>query len=72
MEIKGRGGTLMDGAQDWVIENKIEAEAVIMLTDGLTPWRQDPMPMPFFVCLTADTEGSLPDYAEHIKMPIMK
>jgi len=72
IEIKGRGGTLMNDSQDWVIENKIPADAVVMLTDGITPWREEPMPMPFFVCLTADTQDNLPDYAEHIKMPKMK
>jgi len=62
----------MNESQDWVIENQIPADAVIMLTDGYTPWRKDPMPMPFFVCLTTDREIDLPDYAEHIKMPMMK
>lgn len=65
--IAGRGGTKMDLAQEWVIENKIPANAVIMLTDGETPWREEPMPIPFFVCLTKENE--VPDYAEHIVMP---
>lgn len=70
IEIKHRGGTRMDFAQEWVIENKIPADAVIMLTDGITPWKKDAMPMPFFVCLTR--ENDVPDYAEKIVMPAMK
>ena len=69
IEVKGRGGTAMDKSQDWVVDNNIPADAVIMLTDGYTGWRKEKMPMPFFVCLTTDTEDSLPDYAEHVKMP---
>ena len=66
--IKGRGGTRMDLAQKWVIQNRISADAVIMLTDGITPWCTEPMPMPFLVCLTRDM--NVPSYAQKILMPV--
>jgi len=70
IEIKGRCGTRMDLAQEYVIHEKIPADAIVMLTDGETPWRKDPMPMPLFVCLTADND--IPPYAEKVKMAILK
>ena len=66
--ITGRGGTRMNLSQEWVVENNIAAEAVIMLTDGYTYWRKEPMPMPFFVCLTTDNSETIPQYAEAIVM----
>jgi predicted metal-dependent peptidase len=73
IEIVGRGGTCMDESQNWVVENNIPAEAVIMLTDGYTAWREEPMPMPFFICLTTpESKDNTPEYAETIVMPNMK
>jgi len=71
IKIGGRGGTHMDEAQNWVVENGVKADAVVMLTDGYTGWRQEPMGCPFFACITPDgtTEYSdFPEYAETIVM----
>jgi predicted metal-dependent peptidase len=63
----GFGGTAMEKAQKWVVQNQPATDCVIMLTDGFTDWRKEAMPMPFLVVLTQ--ENDVPEYARKIVMP---
>ena len=56
IEIKGRGGTSMDAAVDWIEANGLAGDVCILLTDGYTPW-PDPKPFPMINCITSEVEG---------------
>lgn len=55
-QFKGRGGTSLDKAINWIIDNKCVPSAVIVITDGYTPWYSDPG-FPIITCITTP-EGS--------------
>ena len=70
IEVKGFGGTCMDLSLEWVMDNKVPADCVVMLTDGVTNWPKEKMPYPLLVVLTHDgNEESVPQWADKIKMP---
>jgi predicted metal-dependent peptidase len=41
IEVKGRGGTNMVAAFDYIEKNQAVGDVVILLTDGETPWPED-------------------------------
>jgi predicted metal-dependent peptidase len=55
IQIKGRGGTDMAAAVQWVVDNKVQADAVVLLTDGYTPWPEK-TPFPMIFCVTDENQ----------------
>ena len=67
IQVKGRGGTNMSTAVEWLIDNKAIADVQIMLTDGYTPW-PNKKSFPMVTVITTDEKG--PSWGEVIKMKI--
>ncbi len=61
IEIHGRGGTRMDAAIDWIDEQGLNPDLVVLLTDGYTGWPSQ-KPFPFVVCITEENTSE-PDWA---------
>jgi len=69
IQIKGRGGTAMDDAVDWVEENGVAGDVCIMLTDGYTGW-PNKKPFPMINCITTDADG--PSWGHVVRLQEMK
>ena len=63
IEIKGRGGTMMDRAVNWIVENNMVADLQIMLTDGYTEWPKE-YAFPMVWVITEKVDG--PDWGHKI------
>ena len=62
----GGGGTDMRAGFDWIEENMDEAECIVLLTDGYTPWpTPDQVSAPTIVLCTTDAE--CPDFMEVVR-----
>lgn len=58
----GCGGTDMSEAVQYAAKLTPRPDAIVLVTDGGTPWPQNPLAMPLIVALVAD-DGTPPDWA---------
>jgi predicted metal-dependent peptidase len=65
IEVKGRGGTDMRVGIDKAHELKPRPDAIIVMTDGMTPWPEAPTPIRV-IALLVDQGGAAPEPPEWI------
>lgn len=66
LTLHGGGGTDMRAGFDWIEENMDEAECIVLLTDGYTPWpAADRVSAPTIVLCT--TDAACPDFMETVR-----
>ena len=67
VELLGGGGTDMDHAMRQVAES-VRCDAMIVVTDGLTPWPTSPPCRQVVIALTRSPEASPPEWARVVKI----
>lgn len=66
LTLHGGGGTDMRAGFDWIEENMDEAECIVLLTDGYTPWPEaDHVSAPTVVLCT--TDAACPEFMETVR-----
>lgn len=67
IDIRGRGGTMMEKSVDWLEENRLIGDLQIMLTDGYTDW-PTPRPYPMLFVITTNVSG--PNWGSVVRLGV--
>ncbi len=70
LKVHGRGGTLINKAIDWLIDNRLVADVQVMLTDGYTPWAESKEFPMITVITTGEGETDGPGWGHVVRMRV--
>lgn len=70
VELIGGGGTDMGRGIEAACALKPQPDVVVVITDGVTPWPDEPPAVPVTVVLVGDGDGQAPDWARAVRIPM--
>lgn len=65
IQLIGGGGTVISHGIEKACGLDVKPDVIVVITDGLTDWMEQPPSIPVMVLLLGD-EGSAPDWAKHV------